>query len=440
LNETWTIRLFGEFGLFRPDGTPVKLGYAKLQGLLAMLVVSRESGISRQCAIENLWPDGPTGAASLRQALRRLRKALGDDAILANRERCRLAPSLLLRDDYSEPDLRGPGSFMPDHEGTWFDTIRDESDWRRPADAPKAVHEGFLQMLDWYRRWDAEKLQLMMTADVDLVLCLPPREILGLVKNLPPSGPEKGWLQFWQGAASGNSTDRLQNFVQAYQSGEAVGDRRLMFLSAFELGATHILWGNPIPAERMVRTCEQLASAAPFKELKGKCDILRGLFDCHFGDANLGLEHLRSAERSIGDPIALGRRMLIRAFMEASVGEAASCEVTLQEAERVSRFGKEPAFGTFYDLAKLHLTASEDCQRLVEETGPAFLEAEANRRYPHLIAYVHELVATQRAKLGDQVRARKQKTAAESLRASCQLGYTRWDQARLRGYHRAIGA
>jgi len=73
------IRLLGTFEV-NLDGNPVNFDYVKLQALLAYLAVEVDHPAQREKLAALLWPESSQQAAqsSLRQALARLRKALGD--------------------------------------------------------------------------------------------------------------------------------------------------------------------------------------------------------------------------------------------------------------------------------------------------------------------------------------------------------------------------
>lgn len=89
------------------DGVEVAdFGYAKVLALLVYLGVEQGRAHSRDALAELLWPDQPAsvGRASLRQALARLRQALGDRGaepplLLAARESVRLSPDAGLSSD-----------------------------------------------------------------------------------------------------------------------------------------------------------------------------------------------------------------------------------------------------------------------------------------------------------------------------------------------------
>jgi DNA-binding SARP family transcriptional activator len=79
-------RLLGPLEVHR-DGHPVRIGGAKLRGLLALLLVHANEVVSRDRVIEELWADALPGTAghSLNAQMSRLRKALAPDGLVATR-------------------------------------------------------------------------------------------------------------------------------------------------------------------------------------------------------------------------------------------------------------------------------------------------------------------------------------------------------------------
>jgi len=104
----FSLQLFGDFQLRAREGAttyPIRLPRRKVELLLAYLVLNSESdGHPREKLATLFWGDTPDEQArmSLRTSLAVLRKALGDDALIADRARVQLNPAFKLRVDVRE--------------------------------------------------------------------------------------------------------------------------------------------------------------------------------------------------------------------------------------------------------------------------------------------------------------------------------------------------
>src|SRR5215475_13134869 len=90
------LRLFGRFDLSGPEG-PIALPNKKLAALLAYLACSAPEPQSREKLATLLWGSHFEAQArqNLRQALFRLRRALGHDALIADGDEISLAPAVV---------------------------------------------------------------------------------------------------------------------------------------------------------------------------------------------------------------------------------------------------------------------------------------------------------------------------------------------------------
>jgi DNA-binding SARP family transcriptional activator/CheY-like chemotaxis protein len=108
----YRLSLFGSFALSGPDG-PIGLSSRKLAGLIAYLALAGPAPQSRDRLVGLLWGSHFEVQArqNLRQALFRLRRALGQDALLNDGDEILLAPGLLACDATELQALT--------QEGTW---------------------------------------------------------------------------------------------------------------------------------------------------------------------------------------------------------------------------------------------------------------------------------------------------------------------------------
>src|SRR5262245_5423496 len=91
----YTLQLFGRFELSGPEG-PIELPNKKLAALLAYLACSAPQPQSREKLATLLWGSHFEAQArqNLRQALFRLRRVLGRDALMADGEQISLSPDV----------------------------------------------------------------------------------------------------------------------------------------------------------------------------------------------------------------------------------------------------------------------------------------------------------------------------------------------------------
>src|SRR5882757_1669055 len=107
----YSVKLLGRFELSGPDG-PVELANKKLAALLAYLACSAPEPQSREKLATLLWGSHFETQAqqNLRQALFRLRRALGPDAVMSDGDEVWLAPGVIDCDVARLKALSGEGS------------------------------------------------------------------------------------------------------------------------------------------------------------------------------------------------------------------------------------------------------------------------------------------------------------------------------------------
>src|SRR5712671_5464218 len=96
LPPRYQLSLLGSFALSGPEG-PVDLPSKKLVGLLAYLALTGPAPQSRDKLVSLLWGSHFEVQArqNLRQALFRLRRALGQDTLVGDGEEISLAPGMV---------------------------------------------------------------------------------------------------------------------------------------------------------------------------------------------------------------------------------------------------------------------------------------------------------------------------------------------------------
>ncbi|MBS1702053.1 MAG: tetratricopeptide repeat protein [Armatimonadetes bacterium] len=83
---TWKIKTFGSFEVTSKDAV-AKFRTRKTADLVALLVIRPGEQLSRECLAALCWPDSDASRQSLRMAISDIRSVLGEDAVLADRDR-----------------------------------------------------------------------------------------------------------------------------------------------------------------------------------------------------------------------------------------------------------------------------------------------------------------------------------------------------------------
>jgi DNA-binding SARP family transcriptional activator len=163
---TFQLSVLGRFELSRPDGS-IDLASKKLAALLAFLACTAPQAHSRDRLMTLLWGSHFDAQArqNLRQALTRLRRVLGDDALIGNSESVSLRPSVIACDvsrfeallsDGNLDALKGAVSL---YKGSLLAEIAiPEEAWTAWVDARRQQLEGLA--LDAMIKLGEEELQL----------------------------------------------------------------------------------------------------------------------------------------------------------------------------------------------------------------------------------------------------------------------------------------
>ena len=128
------LSLFGPFRLAGPAGR-IELGSRKLAALFAFLACAGPEPQPRDAVMTLLWGSSPQPKAqqSLRQALMRLRRILGDDAIVGGRDRVGIRPGLVDCDVAAFERLIATGAHgdaLQLHAGPFLANVSlDEEEW-----------------------------------------------------------------------------------------------------------------------------------------------------------------------------------------------------------------------------------------------------------------------------------------------------------------------
>lgn len=361
----WQLRFFGEFSARNPEGHMVRLPDRKVEGLLAVLALHPEYGIERSRAAEILWPGrAPSNLATLRQALSVLRRTLGEDAIEASRQHCRLTSSFVFVSDFDLPNERR-GGFMPGLEGEWFDEIRLDSDTTPATLDSDTIVASFHQTLLWFASHDRRGLHNLLRARPSLTRGIAYSDLLELMRAAPEDESCVGWSYYWRGTAE-DSLDTCAGLLRSALR-EAKRNQSLSLASeaCLELGKVYSRSGKVEQALRICDIADDVADESNSRANRANALRLRGTVQVHWLDTRSGLSLLREAEHLLDDPIEIAVAQGARAFFEASSGKFDRAAESLHQSQVLSRSLNHYRIGITAPLTAMLLRLSEGARTSV---------------------------------------------------------------------------
>lgn len=434
LEEPWTISLFGEFCLTSPSGGTVKLANRKAEAMLAMLVVNRLHGVSRNHAAQTLWPTKSASAQSqnLRQVLTLLRKTLGPEAIIGDRSHCQLGSSFEFESDF-EDTTRPPGLiFMPGHEGEWFDDIRVVSELEPANEEPVSrVLSGYVSVLEHLCNEDPGAMFGVMRESHDLAYGLRCDDVLRLTRRARPTPEWAGWRSYWLGSGENDLTLCAQLLEHALDESDIKRDSALAVYAVFELGKVYSRLGKVDRARELCSISKDLATKADFNRARSYYLRLKGTVLVHWGDAEQGLKVLESAESWIREG-ELARAKTTRAFFEASLGNVDRARKIVAEAKRLALESEQgPLLGVVAGCAEALVDIHEGNWAKGQEKLATIADEASAAGLSQFVVYAEELRSRLFTLDGDFLQASNHAKIAKRERLASQMAVTKLERTRL---------
>lgn len=412
--DTWRLDLRGDIELVGPDGSRAALPYRKVGELLAALARKPGAALSRQDLARELWPHSSRSdrQGNLRQALAKLRCAIGADAIRSDRETCMLDPRFAIE---------------------VLDASRSQASSTPERDGPIA---SFGRMIQWLADRDVPALYAALRANPEYAISSPSR--LGLaIRTADRQGPlphgEFGWACLWRGYVwfASDIDEAVPLLAAASEHAMAQRDWLLLEHATFWHGIGLLLL-NRIPAARRVAR----RAAAEFAKPGGAGHLYRlrnleatiMLHEGRVAEALNAFEGLNgysgqsTLERAADETLRAVYLAFNRRPVEAS--EILAQLRTTVDGVDCSRAGK------YRTLAEVVLEAAEEDGRASARLEDAISDfASSGDR--HFEIYCRETLArcywNHRAKPD----ARHQLQKAWAIRRGINMSLTGWDRARL---------
>jgi hypothetical protein len=412
--ERWQISVEAGFRLTDGEGLEIRIGQRKCEELLYAMALRQEKLISRDSLAQEIWPLDSMGARrdNFRQALRKLRTAVGGGRILADRHSVGFAPGFRIEVSLAKD---------PKQSAT--------TDLRK-----RSATDGLLNLLDWQATDQPALMFETLRVNVALARALPPKVISRLVRSAAPhlstTDSNRHWTSFWIGSThfATSGLAKAGPFLErALNSGLGIADGQLVLESGLPLAVGLILAGKPKEAAGLLYRI----SAQTFipQSEKRRLEVIRAAAYQHLGrheESNRLLQRQPNTSTSLES----ADEQALSAFFHSTVGRfrSASDEVSepYQMARRIGARGIihacELAFG-YIDASEAPLTGIEKLDRIAEQCEEG--------GFTHLALYAKEGAAIGCANANQISEAKVRLEGVLSIRRSLGFGLTQWDRQRL---------
>jgi tetratricopeptide (TPR) repeat protein len=403
----WTLRVGEANELRDPFGQPVPLSYRKIFDLLLELAQAGKDGCRRTDLERRIWRNCSDDArkVNLRQALNRLRRAVGSDAIFSDRRKCVLLLDVVI-------DARHRSNSKPDSGEV--------------KDAPTPDLGPLLVSLS--KTHPRQALE-MLTCCREYCNGITPSTVMEVVNRsssaIRSDDSLFGMSRLWQ-AHIALGADGVRTAISLFRStlvlAQTTCDHAIAKECILMIGICHILSGNPGTAVELAK-CRV---GRPFD-----LQTLRATSLLHLGsyaEAVMEFERLLAASES--SLVELGNQQTRLAFYHAVEGDIAKARRHLEPAERSSRETGHAGMVAVCSLARAYIALRENAEAAVEEFS-ALIESSRKDRFAHYELYAKEGLASAYGRLGQTAEARKLGGQSRAFRTKLGFGMTAWDQKRV---------
>jgi hypothetical protein len=357
VTERWQISVEEGFRLTDGEGREVRVGQRKCEELLYAIASRQQAWVSRDSLAEEIWPLDSCSARrdNFRHALRKLRRAVGEERILADRQNVGFASGFRVRIS-SGKTLKA--SVEPDEEKI------------SPTD-------GLMSLLEWQAADEPALLFETLRVNTALARALPPKGLARLVRSaaphLDPTDSNLHWVSCWIGLthfATSGLTKAGPYLEAALNSGLGIADRQLVLESGSALAIGLILAGKPTEATRLLDRISSPAYIAPSD--KRGFEMIRAAAYQHLGRPEESDRLLQSQPRA-SSSLELANEQALAAFFQSTVGgfrsAADAVSAPLQFARSIGAHGVnhccELALG-YIDAYEAPQTGIERLDRIAE--------------------------------------------------------------------------
>jgi hypothetical protein len=431
-SPAWKVRTYGTFTLISPEGVSVGFPHSKIEALFVVLLHNQRYGIKRSDLGDIVWPgkDRDRQGGSLRQALCVLRAALGEDCIEATRSHCRLVGNFQIQ---SNP---AGGTFMPGHDGAWFEDIRLEHvpDWASVETPISPLIKNSLETLSWLSEYAPSGFFGFLLSSPGVARGLGYRRLRDLLSKVRTPREFLGWYSYYLGAAEDDLTICEGHLRSALQLAKREEDIQLASMACLELGKLYARTRRDDRADKACKLAEDLARHSRSKSVRSNTHRLVGTVLGHRGDP-AGILRLKMAEELIQDEVDLATARTARALMEVTFGQPTQACQTLATIPREFFGIGHSSINTGSQFVELLVKIGDDQPEVSLKRLQNIRKTAQASGGSQFVVYADELVARILVKNGEQQEGQKTLARASAMRNRVHMAMTKMERRRFEMVH-----
>jgi hypothetical protein len=425
----WKLQLCGDFELRRPDGISVPVANRKVQALLSVLAIHRESGVGRGELAAILWPELSVAKRgnNLRQTLLRAREVIGHDAIVSSRTDCRFSNDLSIEADV---DSGGPrGLFMPGFDGPWFDRIRQRG---VRSGGPTLLTSSFLNLLEWFSDHDPARMLGLMRENLGMTLGMSTDDRRRILERVADDRALPGWLTFFRAQLLDQGYAKAAaQFRELLTVAELHGDHVLGVQVAAQLVNCSMMQNRIAEALTTAAWCMRLAEKSGDPSVIPTATQIQAMALLHGGRPAEGFLLLERAEQQYSIYLDSVIMQALRGYHLLTYGRMAEADQCMEIPRKVRN---ETGHGLLQIICSIVDAKMAERDRDPRDSIEGLLRAAEttntfeDRRY---VVVAHEELAMAYGRVGEVDLAKERAVSANRIRRTMAMGYTPWDQLRL---------
>jgi tetratricopeptide (TPR) repeat protein len=242
--------------------------------------------------------------------------------------------------DFEDLEMREPGGFMPNQEGSWFEQIRIRCEGASLGKVGVSAVDSFYHTLSWFAVNDLRGLYQMLQSSAALARGIQYSDLLRLLGSARPQDELLGWSLYWRGSAEADLQKCAKLLRAAFGQARKQNDSALASEVCLELGKVYSRSGAYQQANEVCTMAQSIADEVNTNLARSNANWLKGTILAHWTNQPIAFEFLERSEELCENNIQRAIARSSRAFYLVSSGQLdAGKEVLEWSLETASQLG-----------------------------------------------------------------------------------------------------